>query len=342
MSNIPLPPSPPQVPPVQALTLPPSGSNPSSSNSIPASNHLYNIPSLENSATNFQMWKFQILTVLDIRGLLPIIDGTSQCPTNTQSDDYMKWKWLDKEAKAQICLTLKDEPLNGVLHAKMSKEVWGKLCEHYEGKGKQTVTYLIGVLFWMTFTDESPLEPQLNAMRHKAHVLSSLGLKLEDALIVIAMVISLPESYSTLRMILMSTEDKILPDSVIAQVLIEEKSCKNTTAQTALLAHSGKGKGKEQEKGDKEKKKCSYCKKKGHIRDECRHLKAAKNKEHKMSTSEKEKKDGELTAKVATIPEQPAESESLHLFIANALTQRSSLLIVLKRGRDWSSICKDR
>ena len=31
--------------------------------------------------------------------------------------------------------------------------------------------------------------------------------------------------------------------------------------------------------------------------------------------------------KVATIAEQPAESESLHLFITNALTQRSRLLI---------------
>ena len=237
MSNVPLPPS----PPAQL----PSGSNPSSSISIPASNRLYDIPSLENSTTNFQTWKFRILTVLDIRGLLPIVDGTSQCPTNTQSDDYAKWKRLDKEAKAQICLTLKDEPLNGVLHAETSKEVWDKLCERYEGKGKQTVAYLIGKLFWMTFTDESPLKPQLNAMRHKAHILSSLGLKLEDALIAIAMVISLPESYSTLRTILMSTEDKILPDSIIAQVLIEEKSRKNATAQTALLAHGGKGKGKE-------------------------------------------------------------------------------------------------
>ena len=176
---------------------------------------------------------------------MPIVDGTSQCPTNTQSDDYAKWKRLDKEAKAQICLTPKDEPLNGVLHAETSKEVWDKLCEHYEGKGKQTVAYLIGELFQMTFMDESPLEPQLNVMCHKAHVLSSLGLKLEDALIAITMVISLPESYSTLRTILMSTEDKILPDSVIAQVLIEEKSRKNATAQTALLAHGGKGKGKE-------------------------------------------------------------------------------------------------
>jgi len=64
------------------------------------------------------------------------------------------------------------------------------------------------------------------------------------------------------------------PDSVIAQVLIEEKSRNNPTAQTALLAHGGKGKGKD--KGDKGKKKCAYCKKKGQVKDECRRLKAAR------------------------------------------------------------------
>ena len=101
------------------------------------------------------------------------------------------------------------------------------------------------------------------------------------------MVISLPESYSTLRTILMSMEDKLLPDSIIAQVLIKEKSCKNPTAQTALLAHGGKGKGKD--KGDKGKKKCTYCKKKGHMKDECRHLKASENKEQKPSGSSSEK-----------------------------------------------------
>ena len=209
------------------------------------------------------------------------------CPTDTQSEEYTYWKRLDKEAKAQICLTLKDEPLNGVLHVSTSKETWDKLCERYEGKGKQTQAYLIGELFHNTLSDDLPLEPQLNAMCHKAHILTSLGLKLEDALIAIAMVISLPESYSTLRTILMSTEDKLLPDSVIAQVLIEEKSHKNPTAQTALLAHGGKGKGKD--KGDKGKKKCAYCKKKGHVKDKCRHLKASENKEQKPSGSSSEK-----------------------------------------------------
>jgi hypothetical protein len=219
----------------------------------------------------------------NIRGLLPIIDGTLQCPTDTQTEEHTHWHRQDKEARAQICLTLKDEPLNGVLHVATSKQAWDKLCERYEGKGEQTQAYLIGELFRNTLSDESPLEPQLNVMQHKAHVLLSLGLKLEDALVALAIVLSLPEFYSTLRTILMSMEDKLLPDSVIVQILIEEKGRKNP-AQTALLAYGKKGKGKDQ-KGDKLKKKCTYCKNKGHVKEECQRLKYNENKDGRASVT---------------------------------------------------------
>ena len=302
-------------------TLPSLGST---SNLIPASNHLYDIPSLQDDAANFQMWKYCIETVLNIRGLLPVVDGSLTCPTvtNPPSEDLMHWLWMDKEAKAQICLTLKDEPLNGVLHKAMSKEVWETLCGCYEGKGKQTQAYLIGEIFQSTFTDESLLEPQLNALCHMAHILTSLGLKLEDSLIVIAMVISLPESYSILRTILMSSEDKLSPDSVTTQVLIKEKGWKNPV-QIALLAHGKKGKGKDQ-KGEKEKKKCTYCKKKGHLKKDCQKKKADETKDNKTTTSnssEKEKKRRTLTARVATMVESSLNSEFLQLFVANALTE---------------------
>ena len=149
---------------------PASSSTLQSPKSIPASNRLYDIPLLENDAANFQTWKFQIETILDIQGLLSVIDGTLKCPMESQSENYTLWKKLDKEVRAQICLTLKDEPFNGVLHVATSKEAWDKLCKRYEGKGKQTQAYLIGELFRNTLSEESPLEPQLNAMHHKAHV----------------------------------------------------------------------------------------------------------------------------------------------------------------------------
>ena len=49
----------------------------------------------------------------------------------------------DREARAQVTLTLKDEPLSGVLYTTTSAEAWKRLSERYEGKGKQSITYRV-------------------------------------------------------------------------------------------------------------------------------------------------------------------------------------------------------
>jgi hypothetical protein len=146
--------------------------------------------------------------------------------------------------------TLKDEPLSSVLHAMSAAEIWMKLSECYEGKGKQTIAYLIGELFHGTLSDKSSMEMHLNSMHQKSYVFKSLGQPLNDTLVAVAMVISLPSSYSILQTILMSSSDKLSVNTVILQVLAEEKSC---------LTEKPKS-----DQKDKKKKKCPYCLRSGH------------------------------------------------------------------------------
>ena len=161
-----------------------------------ASSRLYDIPSLLNDGSNYPTWKFR--TVLEVRNLWALVDGTSSRPTATESApktaEIASWSTRDREARAQITLTLSDEPLNGVMYAETAKEAWDKLRDRYEGKGKQSIAYLIGELFRNTLDDASPLGPQLNAMLQRGHTITSLGQTLDDSLIAIAMVISLPPS----------------------------------------------------------------------------------------------------------------------------------------------------
>ncbi|KIK13649.1 hypothetical protein PISMIDRAFT_76563, partial [Pisolithus microcarpus 441] len=97
---------------------------------------LYDILSLENDGSNFQMWKYRINMILDVRGLWELVDGTQTTAPDVSVDPNGHADWLarDKEAHAQITLTLKDEPLSGVLYASTAAEVWKKLCGHYEGR----------------------------------------------------------------------------------------------------------------------------------------------------------------------------------------------------------------
>jgi len=81
------------------------------------SNHLYNIPILEENGTNFQTWKYQICTVLDICELLNIAEGKEQCLSQilvtgmdndaakayaVQIEKIEVWDHHNKEVKASL------------------------------------------------------------------------------------------------------------------------------------------------------------------------------------------------------------------------------------------------
>ena len=76
------------------------------------SSRLYDVPSLENDGTNFQMWKFRVQMVLGVWGLWNIVSGDEAQPDETTHPiESKEWLSKDQEAHAQITLTLKDEPL---------------------------------------------------------------------------------------------------------------------------------------------------------------------------------------------------------------------------------------
>ncbi|OJA09494.1 hypothetical protein AZE42_10049 [Rhizopogon vesiculosus] len=162
------------------------------------------------------------------------------------------------------------------------------------------------------------MEMQLNAMQQKAYILSSLGQSLDDTLMAIAMVISLPSSYSTLRTILMSTSNKITIDSVISQVLVEEKSQWSAESQSALVAKTSDKKRETSESKDKKKRpgNCNYCKKPGHWEHKCQKKQAEKGKGKDNSMykdGDRDKPKPELVVKVAQIVKEDAPA--LQLFI---------------------------
>jgi len=165
----------------------------------------------------------------------------------------------------------------------------------------------------------------MNTICYKAHILQTLNYFLTDSLIAVAIIHSLPETYSTLKTILLSTpKDKLSSDTIINHILVEEKSQKSqSTSQTAFITHLGKRKGKAQDKGKRGQEKgadgkpklnkYAYCKKKGHYKAECRKMKH--DLEEKGEGRSKKKSTEALHAKVARA-ESNDDDEHIHLFMA--------------------------
>ncbi|TFY83816.1 hypothetical protein EWM64_g182 [Hericium alpestre] len=181
--------------------------------------------------------------VLEVCRLWVIVEGTEKEPATSTTDEE-KEAWRTKNQAA-----------------------WKKLSERYKGKGEQRIAYLIGELFWSTFTDDASLEPQINGMCCIGHTLTALGNKLDNKLIAVALILSLPPSYDTLKMILTSVQSLDI-DNVMMQVMQEEQHHHESAATTAFLVHSSGGKnfskgsssGSPGSGSGKSKVYCKFCK----------------------------------------------------------------------------------
>ena len=173
------------------------------------------------------------------------------------------------------------------------------------------------------------MEPQLNDVQHKAHILKTLGEPISDAVIAHAMLLALPNSYSTLRTILNSSPttsgSSLSTETVINHVLTEEKNAKIGSSQVAFVAHT-RSKGKPQlskaSDGDKRNIKCNYCKKKGHIKPECRKLKVDQAAKEGKPVQKKDSGNKDLVAKVAVAKHN---EEPIQLFKAEMLTGQKDM-----------------
>jgi len=249
----------------------------------------YDIPPLDNNGSNYDDWKFKVSALLRIKGLMGIARGTEKCLPQTAEDPkdqdavtaaFDRWHARNDEAFGEIIMTLKKEPTRKISRFEMASEVWNHLENCYQGKGQHTVVQLFVDVFKGYFVDTISMEEQLSDMREKVHRLKDLGYDLKDPTIAMLIMVSLPESYASLKQHLyMQDENTLTMDFVIKQILLEE----NARGSTPHVALVGDGKGKKpihqfqgsSNDGDAKKKnmKCHYCKRKGHIKSEYRKLK---------------------------------------------------------------------
>ena len=142
---------------------------------------------------------------------------------------YDRWQTRNHQALAEITLILKKEPLRNVKMYQLASQIWVYLEVHYKGRGQHTMAWLLRDVFRTTLVDTVPMEQQLSDMRDKVHRLIDLGHDLKDSLIATVMIISLSESYASLRQHLyMEDETTLTTDFVIKQILMDKKSRKGT------------------------------------------------------------------------------------------------------------------
>jgi len=173
-----------------------------------------------------------------------------------------EWSSNDQEARALIMSTLTNQLQYSVSETTTSKECWDELSACFERIHKPHLAHFMKKVFRSTLSDSEPLQPQISELERCAHIVSSLGIELDDKVIAIAITLSLPPSLSDLQDILLSpTALDQLSTAHVTRVILD---CE--------LLRGAKGKDNSKER---QKKHCTHCNKRGHDIGECRKLKGA-------------------------------------------------------------------
>ncbi|KAF6212136.1 hypothetical protein GE061_012657 [Apolygus lucorum] len=187
------------------------------------------------------------------------------------------WDEKDAEARSDLILSISPSELKIVKGLKTSNEVWKKLHEVYASKGPARKATLLKrlVLHRMKLGDD--VREHVMNFFDTVDKLSDMEINVNDDLLSIMLLYSLPEEFENFRCAIESRDTLPTPDVLRTKIIEEsearEKKCKRDDITDALFARKKFQKPKKPEyekKGKNEfKYKCYICHKLGHKASEC-------------------------------------------------------------------------
>ena len=249
---------------------------------------------------DFSTWKFKmemLLLDLDVWEVVEIPnDKTSEAKTEKGTmTDAKSFAKKNQKALSVITQHLSDRLIKHIKHLRSASDAWMKLKELHESKQITNRLTLRLQFISIRMAPGSDMLDHINKVRDLASQLRDTGVKLDDEEIIAVIFLSLPDQYNTLTVALQSRKD--IPDlEEVCEKLINEHnrqaqaSHSEVKDERALVAH-----GSRRGIPGKRDMECFFCKKKGHIKKDCRKWKAA-NKENDISKRENTRESAYLSA----------------------------------------------
>ena len=249
-------------------------------------------PKLDND--NYYAWSYRMEMKLRKQGVWNIVNGTESRPVGSDNHKVVKaWQTRVDLALSEIIGEVSDSQL---VHTRVSRdpaEIWERLRTTHVSQGLGSIIAIWQRFFTLKKADDTSIQAHASIIRELADRLTGLGDEPSEALMVSVLMLSLPESYSTIIVSLDTHHDRTNFDFVVQRCMNEE------ARQAALVTHPQADKAFHADatrtKRNKTDITCYKCGKKGHYRNECPDL---KDEEKKGS------KDGEKASTSAASAEE--------------------------------------
>ncbi|KRZ49337.1 Retrovirus-related Pol polyprotein from transposon TNT 1-94 [Trichinella nativa] len=227
-----------------------------------------------HNGENYSRWKFEIEAFLEARDCLDVVGGETICPPKDESE-IKAWKKRDALARSIILRSLDDFHHAFIRSCKTSKEMMNcivKIKEQVTVSSKLLVLSDFHAYTWKPGMNIASFIAGLNVIVNK---MQSLQIELDDEIIIGKVIRCLPSDFDSFRQSWRLSAPKTVTLSDWTSQLLSCESdqlCRFMHAVSigeALVGRRTTSK-EPNENSKKRNTECWNCKKKGHIRSECR------------------------------------------------------------------------
>lgn len=239
---------------------------------------------------NWASWKFRMEMMLTREELWYVV-GTPK-PEPAEAAAAAQWVKDDQKARATMGLCIDENQYSLVKAAATAKDFWEQLKSYHE---KVTVTSRVSLLKKLcnlNLFEGGDLESHLFEVEELFERLHNAGQDLENSLKIAMILRSLPDSYSGLVTALESRPDADLTLQLVKSKLLDEYERRKDRSGGSSSETKAMKTGVRSSATAVSEKTCFFCKKKGHLRRNCRLFQAKQkqdNSEEKKSETPKAK-----------------------------------------------------
>ncbi|KAK8946897.1 hypothetical protein KSP39_PZI006794 [Platanthera zijinensis] len=242
------------------------------------------------TGSNFKKWKSDIMFALemaDIEMAMNTNQPAALTATSTQAekDHYGAWNKSNKICLLTMKRSIPEHLLSGLPDTTVARVFLTAVGQRYKVSSNAEIGTLIQDLFSMRYTGGGGVRDYILKMVYFQTKLQELEIALPEALIVHQALNTLPAEFSILKTTYNSQDEAWRINDLITRCVAEEEKLKNEKTNTALLviktpfkkkkkfkapfkAQDGQSSGNK-DTGGKKPLSCFFCKKKGHVKQEC-------------------------------------------------------------------------
>lgn len=184
---------------------------------------------------NYETWRIQMRALLIKSDAWSYVSGSKPKPNDEKSkqEEVDSWADMDEKAKADIILCISPPELKQIKNCETSMDIWKTLESIYLSKGPARKASLLKALIQHKMSDSpaGDIRDHLRQFFDIVDKLSEMDIKIDDDLLTIMLLYSLPSRHEYFRCAIESRDELPKPE-VLRIKIVEECDARHHDRQT--------------------------------------------------------------------------------------------------------------